>query len=88
MHKKETIRETDIDYKGLDDIISEIGGYVNSFRSLFGLIVLPFLYFAFIQSLTNDAKTKEEETIILKKYMQRVSFKGIYGLFDDVKALN
>ena len=55
VHKKQTIRQTDIDYKGLDDIISEVGGYITSFKTIFGLIVLPFLYLAFINSLTKFA---------------------------------
>ena len=74
----------------------EIGGFLTATRTFVGLVLLPFIYIGFEQSITKaiqkdsiglqQDKSKGERKNILKNFHKRVSFKGIYKLYEVVET--
>ena len=78
---------------GVNLINVEIGGFISAMKAIFGLIILPYIYIIFTHSITklvHDPKKggkmkSSTRRHMLKKFHERVSFKGIYNLHDIVE---
>ena len=44
---------TDIEYKSLNTILVEVGGFISAVKAFFGIILLPYIFISFEHSITN-----------------------------------
>ena len=70
----------------------EIGGFISSVTALFGLLLLPYIYISWEHSITNAVCDKSNGKITKKhrkkkldEFYNRLSYTGIYSLFETAE---
>ena len=81
------VKISDIQYKGIKDMLSNIGGYATSISVPLILIFKSVIQKRWEKSLVRNLSTDKDKTYEqkLNKVKRRVSFKSIYELHDRIQ---
>lgn len=79
---KETVIVSDVTYMGFGSLLSQLGGFLTSIKTIITIIAGPLIYFNFKKSLVASRPNSDE-----KIFKRRVSFQGIYNLHEKVEIL-
>lgn len=98
--RSQQLRYTRIDYKSYSNIFSELGGLFTTIKFAFTCFFSPVVYHYFEESLINQvtdtfgmqiSRVQLADWIqrqkVLQRIKDRVSFRGIYGLYETIDSL-
>ncbi len=94
MFSPSLLKNTKVNYKSFFKVTQEIGGTFTFIHGLIFIIIIAFIIRDWENSLimaTNDNPeilSTYERHVFLQKIQDRVSFKGIFNLHDDLQIQN